>query len=401
MSHFTFESAFISVPYSKLKLNCRAFALVTLGLYVTLSLVKMRVYALDGRFWAEEATRFYVSLHHASFTEAVTFLFNGHIELPTNLIVWVAAQAPLVHAPRVTTWLSFALQCLPVCLVVLLRQQFQLSTSAMLCWLVVLVGLPQAPEVWANSINLHFHFALAAAIVAAASTPTGKAAWGMRAVLLGAGLSGIPSNFLAPIFLWRASQERSTERWVQAGIVCMTTTLQLALLASSGFQSGDRSLPSNPLLYSLAILGQHLIGPLLGLRLGEEVAARLHGALQGDPMGTLIAISLGLIATHALHSAWKTNNKSLLTLLASGFLLSIMSIMTSLGNAQNLISTQNGGRYFYASNALFALAFLMARDYKTSSLRVQCVWVLLMIATVTHIPRYLPGQHGRQLTNGL
>jgi len=67
-----------------------AFPLCAVALYVALSLVKMRHYYKDGRFWAEEGRLFVRGIYGLAFPEALLWLFHGHLELVTNLIVYLS-----------------------------------------------------------------------------------------------------------------------------------------------------------------------------------------------------------------------------------------------------------------------------------------------------------------------
>ena len=64
-----------------------AFLAAALALYAALAVIKMRGYALEGRFWAEEGTVFYADFHGRSLLERLLYLLFGHLPFPTNLVL--------------------------------------------------------------------------------------------------------------------------------------------------------------------------------------------------------------------------------------------------------------------------------------------------------------------------
>src|SRR5258706_8595137 len=179
----------------------RMLFFIALAFYATLSLVKMRAFLLEGRFWAEEGAIFFVQISGLPLLERFFFLYYGHLELATNAVIAISTLVPLRLAPLVTTHLSFVLQSIPVALLIAYRGRLGVPAWGILPLLLIVVGLPQAGEVWATSVNLHFHFSLLAAIIAAIEIGPGYPRILFRGLLALSGLSGIPANFLAPVFL--------------------------------------------------------------------------------------------------------------------------------------------------------------------------------------------------------
>ncbi len=336
--------------------------LVTLALwaaFVALSLYKMRAYALDGRFWAEEGRDFYAAVAGGGW-RGVFFVYNGHLELATNAIMTLATRVDLRHAPLVTTWLSWAVQALPVGLLIHARGQLGLSMPRALLFVFAAAALPQSAEVWANSINLHFHLALLVGLIALLPAPGGRAAWGARGLLLLSGLGGIPPNALLPVLAWRAWREQSRERRVQALILGATAALQLVLLAASGFDLEGRDTATPPLLLWMALLAQHVVSPLLGMRLSGPVIGSFDVFHGGGAAAWALALALsGGCALFAARIV-RRGPAAARTALGAALLLAVFCVLTSLGNRTVLVSTDVGGRYFYAPNLLLLLTVLLA-----------------------------------------
>lgn len=357
--------------------------------YLALSAVKMRAYLAKGRFWAEEGADFYSAMAGGSALDNIFFLFNGHLELATNLVVYASTFVDLKYAPLVTTYLSLAIQCLPVLILIKYRHTLGLARVPVLLLLVVAVGLPQAAEVWANSINLHFHFSLLVALIAAISIPNGPPRWVSRVLLGLAGLSGIPANFLAPVFGLLALSTREKERWIQFGILAVTALLQIALLAGSNLETGDREFFSTPLAFWLAPVAQSVISPLFGIGVADQLAEVLRQVPAGHPGSILLAVFFSIPLISLAMAAVKEKRGPIGTLVLSAFILLFMSVFTALGDKMLMISTLGGGRYFYVPNVLLCIAVLAS--IKRYSVFTAVAVFCLVATSLTHVKHYVGG----------
>lgn len=370
--------------------QARALPCAAAVFFLALSLVKMRAFLFEGRFWAEEGRFFFPALAERSFPEALGHLYCSHLPLAANLVVALAAAAPFRHAPLVLTWLAFAAQCLPVALLIAWHRSLGLSAGGLLATLLVLVGLPQAPEVWANATNLHFHFAFLAGLIAAIPPDAKPPKALFRALLALCGLSGIPANFLAPVFLLLALRTRDKERWIQFAILGGTAALQLALLLGTGVQAGPRQLPADPLLYWLALLCQLFVAPLLGLRLGGFVTAFLKDGLALAPLPLLAAALGSLPPVLGIRHVLRAGTQAQRTLLLSALLLAMLGILSCYGDPALLVSAGGGSRYFYASAALLAVV-LFSLPAPGRSRAVSLLLGLLLISSALGVWKHLPG----------
>ena len=367
-----------------------AFAAAALALYVAFAVIKMRGYALDGRFWAEEGSIFYADFHGRSLLERLLYLVYGHLMLAANLVVAASMLVPLKLAPLVTTWLSLAVQSIPVVLIAAWHDRLGLTRAAAVAVIIVLVGLPQAPEVWANAVNLHFHFSLVAAIVAVARTGAGDARWTGRILLALSGLSGVPANFLVPVFLAIAAVTRERERWIQFGILATTAAIQVLLLLSHPGTTGERVISFDPRLYWLPILAQQVLSPLLGMKLGEGLATILRRVLQNDADALFFALVCSIPIACLFAWAWRARSLTLWTLLAASMTLVLLSIFGSIGEKVSFISTAGGGRYFYVPNVLLAM-FLFSAFGTSRHLLARAFLALLVVGSLVHVPSSAKG----------
>ncbi len=376
----------------------RYFALKCLALFVLLSLVKSRALFPQGRFWAEEGAIFYTNICAAPGLSGLGFLFNNHLEFWSNLGVVLAARVPLESAPAVTTFYALALQALPLGLIVAKRQALGLNRMAVIAMIVVAVGMPQSREVWANTINLHFHFALLAALILALPAPGGKGALWSGLLLVACGLSGIPANFLVPLFLLVALLERSPARTLQAALLTSTALLQVWFLLSSGYD-GDRNILPPLDVIALSSL-THSFFTLIWSPLSGWVSSELLVPLVQSGTWAQTAVGLGFVVVALILVAgvfgpldrfrpgqaagWRN-----IKLAAAAALLLAASVTLAIGDRESLVSSQYGGRYFFASNMLIAL-LLLAQEIPARPLRSLAILSLTLFSLIG-VLRFYPG----------
>lgn len=370
------------------------FVLMALSFYFILSLVKMRAYLFSGRFWAEEGTFFYYSINQDGFLKGLFYLFHGHVEFPTNLVVATSTIFPLQLAPFVTTYFSYFFQIIPILLVVIYRSELGLSRKMLFVVLLVAVGLPQSGEVWANSINLHFHFALLVVIIAALPPPSnGVRIHFFRFLIMLSGLSGIPANFLTPLFLLLAFFSGARERWIQSAILIFTSVFQLSILIYTGFDANSRDLGGPFLLYLFSFVSQSFLSPIFPFA-AKGISLFLRDVLF-DGKGAVIFAALVISAIFLMPFLIRIFRSAIdrdvqrITLAFGAIILVIMSITAALGDKYDLVSFSGGGRYYYAPNVILVIFFLSS-GYRFNIVGKLLV-VFLVISSAAMVPKYLKG----------
>lgn len=337
----------------------REVLFIGLGLvvYTILSFVKMHNYSATGRFWAEEGTAFVRHIYGKGFFESLMFLHQGRLELWTNLTVYLSSLVDFQHAPLVTTYLSFLIQTLPILFLLGYRRKIALSGPLAILWIVLLAGLTQSNEVWANSINLHFHFALLAALIAIFPVQTGWHRHISRVFLVAAGLSGIPPNFLVPVFAVVALIERSKERWIQLALICTTMLLQAYLLLFvSGFTTASRPVNFDLWVFLLAFFNQTFFSILAGVDISNHLSQILYHLTYELEFEGIIFLGLFLFPLiYLIKLMVKHGNWIEYKLVFIGIFLAFLNFGFALGYDRTPFMIGGGPRYWYVSNAIFLL----------------------------------------------
>ena len=355
------------------------FVLGSIMLYFLLSMIKMNYYLFEGRFWAEEGYFFVRGIYPLGFFDALFWVYHGHLEVATNLVVYLSSLVVFECAPLVTTYLSLALQSLPVILVVMYRMQLGLSKWQILAWIVIIVGMPQGNEVWANSINLHFHFALLVAIIAAVKPNIRSERYAFRALLLVSGLSGIPANTLSPVFLFLAIKEKDRERKVQFLILAITSLIQIAFLLFSSSRLGVRTYDFDPVILVLATINQSFNLPLYGSGVGRHLGTIFSElTLKGKVAGIIFAAMYFIPIAYFFKGLRHHGKQREWVLLSCAVILIVMGFGLALGR-DRVSMIYDGGRYWYASNVLIYLLILVVIKEQCS--RIISIFLVLLLAS--------------------
>jgi hypothetical protein len=371
------------VPHAQ----ARADLAVSVGLgalYLFLSFLKMKSYWLDGRVWGEEGAVFFADMARARSLANLVYLYHGHLSLANNLVIAAATLVNFKHVPLVLVYGAWLMQSIPILVLIRWRDQLGVTPLHVAVFLVALVGLPQAPEVWATATNLHFHFSLLAALIAALPLFDGYPTITFRALLLVSGLTSLPADLLLPVFLVAAVHGRSRERYIQSGILAATSLVQLFLLTVHHFETGPRSLALDPMDTWLAIVAQQLIAPLFGVSVGTRLTALLGEASNLD-IGALLFAAICTVPL--LLAGWRIlacADRRAITLAGAGLVLAVLSVATSIDEKKyTLISTWIGGRYFFVPNACLMLALLLSSSALTRLGRA----VLCVVLVAAALPR--------------
>ena len=348
------------------EIKFRIFAFI---FYLVLACFSLRSFIFTGRFWGEEGD-FYISLYGKNILDVCSHTFNGHLELMTNFVVYLSTLVNLFSAPLVTTLLSFALQSLPILLLILNREVLGLSRNSIILFIVLLLGSPGAAEVAANSVNLHFHFALLTIIILL--LPVTKV---NNFLLLLSGLSGIPANAITPFFLYVARLERNRERMFQFLILVATTVLQIYLLVTHRADIQDREFLFGPFLVIKIFLNQEVILPFTPHHFADSTWLR-------TPFVWGVA---ALFFVWFVYAAFKDRRTRILIII-NLFLGYFFSITEHNGSLERLNSL-SGCRYFYPVYATLVLILLYWLE-RYRSILVKLILTILTIVALSRIYHY-------------
>jgi hypothetical protein len=237
-----------------------SFALATIALFSRRPslLTHAQFYAEDGMFWFSQA-------YNLGWLHSLLLPQAGYFNTMPRLAAGLALLVPLERAPLVMAIVGLLVQALPVPIVLSPRMRNWAALPTRLLLAAVYVAMPNTREILIVATNTQWHLALAALLLALASSPR---TWLGRlfdvAVVLAAAFSGPFCILLAPIaliFWWLRRQ-----RWslVISILVSLVACIQIGLLLHNTVRVHT-------------VLGVRL-DPLLRMVGGNIVAGALFGS---------------------------------------------------------------------------------------------------------------------------
>ncbi len=196
---------------------------VVLGLSMCVIVWRAPGLFTEPRLWAEEGTRYFRSAYaYAESPQWYRSLFQvqrGYFALWPNLAATAAANlVPLEEAPRVTTALALLIQLAAVAILLWSESELWSHRGIKTLGVLAMIFAPLSGEIWLNTINSQFVLALIGFLILHANArQSQRLRWLFQALLGIAGLTGIVSILLTPLFVFKALKEKSRERAIQAG----------------------------------------------------------------------------------------------------------------------------------------------------------------------------------------
>lgn len=342
-----------------------------------------RHYFVYPRFWAEEGVIFFSFARSHGVVQTLLQPHLGYYSLFPNVASIIASKlVSLENAPLATTLMALAGQCLPLALIIFGRSRYWLSIIQKTAVLAVIFVAPLSYEVWLNSINTQFFLCLFTALLLlephseAGGTGRGVA---LRSSLLVAGLTGILSCLLAPLYWVRACVEKKKEPIVQALILtaCMLVQLVVVVKSSSGdidskiIMAMGITLPPRIIHWSPPSLGsillvKNILLNFFGPSLTSSIAKIVHslyvsGGIAHQAFGYG---SLFLVAVFLFCLARRCSGPARYIVPGAFVLLVIPSIAFALVESMGvLISPYAAQRYFFVPNVLVLLMLYCAIDW--------------------------------------
>lgn len=330
-----------------------------LGLYVALTLWRAPGIIWPGRFWAEEGSVYFREAYLHAPLQVLLTPNLGYYSLLNKVASIAAVHAvPMEYAPLVTLLFALAMQALPAALLLFSRIA-ALPTLAHRTAALALVLLVQPnQEIWLNTINSQYFLCISTGLILI-SAPTNRATHFLRlGILLLAGLTGIVSALLWPLFLWDYGRTRRARRLHEVAALGLAAGLQaVVVLAGTG-----RAVQPVWSLLSLALAGKQWVLPLFGYAAFDGFIEFLRKWPRATdfPWSLALCLPYGLVAL----AVWRQRNGTAGRLLAAAGGVAVVSLAFSLPAQQlesfgySCITATADGRYYYAPNALLALALL-------------------------------------------
>ena len=347
--------------------NWRRFAFFTAA---SLILLRKPSLVTDPRFWAEEGSVYFAYAFGHSVFETLSFTYAGYWSLPVNLAACLSANlVPLEHAPFITTGLAFALQMPPLWIIIYGSCTLFENRSVKIAAALAVVFTLSSGEIWLNTVNSQFYLTLALVLILFEKDAARQSVKGFyRFLICAAGTSGPVATFLTPLFIYKAWSDRKRESIVQAAIISVCLTLQLAIVMYLGYGAGagiaSRFSGIDMYLFPLTLFIKNLVFPILGPSAADFLGGWLKTVYKTGSF-TLPAVSFLFLAVELFFFhcfSMKLDGLKRALLLGGFFLIFILTVSSSLGdNGDKTIffgGWRAGERYFYVPSVIIMLMLL-------------------------------------------
>jgi hypothetical protein len=312
-----------------------------------------------GRFWAEEATVHLAYAWNHSFLDTLVAPHSGYWNLVANVAALVAARVPLESAPRFTVALALLVQIIPAAAILFMSIPGLSTPLRKGAALLLLLVVPGNPEVYLNSINSQSLLCAAAGIVLI-SEPSGRADRLGKWMVLGlAGLSGVATTFLAPLFWVQWWWERRRDRLTQAVILSACALLQFVFI-SQAITQDQRQLRCNATAMVGTAYAKFLAVPLAPARPAQRHLAQLRQTVEqtGALPGWVWVVTAAGFAAFLL-VCWRSGSHAARLLAAAALWVGLLSF-SGTHDQQLLAHITHAIRDYYAPQFFFLLALLAA-----------------------------------------
>ncbi len=310
----------------------------------------------EPRFWAEEGA-FWFS--YAFLQDWKTALFEslcGYYNFYPIFSTLIASRTvPLEYAPLITTLMALGIQIVLLLIIAFDDSTLWNTLLKKMAITAVILFAPKSGEIWLNTNGSQYYLSLIAALILIVDGNVSSKIrkHGYRILLMLAGLTGLLSCVLTPLFFAKVWKTRKKEDLVHFLILILCSAVQtLAVFAAppNSDRAGYPGIPSMGLIVVARGFFESIHVPLTA-RFSHFVKHQLYGseafALVGVLALLLMAGILWLFKKRIVHP-------SALYLVGTFLLLSFFPAFFAIGGKENiaLLDPNVGNRYFYAPSVL-------------------------------------------------
>lgn len=215
---------------SRNQLSDWLFSFLLMSLVVGLTVWRMPDLLIHPRFWAEEGTVQFAKAYHDGPWLALTYNI-GYFSIIPNIATSLASQVKIEYAPFVTLAISFLIQ-LVTCSVVIIGNSSYWNTRNKKILITSGIVLISPAEVWLNTICAQYWLCLCTILILCedAKNNTKQANVYFSILLIIAGINGILSCVLTPVYLLKYIRSKTRDNFIHASILVSTSLLQAVLL---------------------------------------------------------------------------------------------------------------------------------------------------------------------------
>jgi hypothetical protein len=326
------------------------------------------------QFFAEDGHVWFADAYNLGWWHALFHTWSGYYQTLPRLAAALALLAPFALAPLLLNLMAFAIQALPVNILLSSRSSAWGTLEFRGAMVGIYLVLPNSAELSSGITESMWHLALCAFLLIVAAKPKGIAGWLFDIfILVLCGLTGPFCVFLLPIALYLAWKNHDRRRWSIAGDLAFFCLIQ-AWAIFKGSTSGDpfdhrqiglHLVSATPALFTRILASQIYLGTLIG------------GNGLGASAGSNYLIFFACVAiggTALVIFCFVKASLQMKLFLAFSVLTFAASLFSSTGNAPpggwSLLAAAGGIRYWFFPTLVFAWTILWCFQYRNLALKV-------------------------------
>ena len=335
---------------------------------------------LQSRFWGEEGLFFYQNAWFLPWYQALFTPIGGYLCFVANVGGVLARYLmPIEYAPYVTITIGLFFQLCPILLLATSGESWVRSQTILFLAAILIITVPTSGELWLQTLHSQFHLALCGALILSFSPSNSPKVEAFRLFLLiSAGLTGLVTATLLPLFLARALIDRSGARFLEAAALGSGLAIQLIAFYTP---VPGRLYGMDPTILISTIFVRHIALPIFGTLETRDIAKGIQSVVISGGL-PILPIALTIFAAAALIIALvRRGHADLVWLSVAGFTIMIFCYNAAFIHKlppTHFISPDFGPRYTYVPLAVFALVILglgaTGRDYLSWVCLAVSVW---------------------------
>jgi hypothetical protein len=353
-------------------------------------------YLLSPRFWAEEGQIYFSYAYRNPWYLSLFSPHLGYFSLLNNIAVTLGAHAfPLWISSSITTFIAFCIQIIPS-MIVIYGQSFLWDTrTKKVIVVLLLLFAPITQELWLNTISSQFHLSLITLLLVIEHHDklSVTRAWLYRCLIVIAGLTGVLSCILTPIFILKSFLYRNRESTIQACLLAACTIIQASMLGYSVYYSDIKYARLGKVdirTIFATIETKTFLLPLLGEGYTDYLADLLRSSWSEGYYLILSYVAIISLITLIAYIFWGMEKNLRYLFLTSYLLLTVVPIFISVGTDKTaLIGGFFSYRYFYVPTIILQLTLVYnIFYYRKIQVRPIICTVILSCMLATSIINY-------------
>jgi hypothetical protein len=337
------------------------------------------------QYWGEDGHVWIADAYNLGWGHALFHTWSGYFQTLPRLAAALALLAPLALTPLLLNIMAFAIQALPVNILLSSRSSAWGTLQFRAVMAGIYLALPNSAEVSSGITESLWHLAFCAFLLLVAAKPKRIAGWLFDIVtLVLCGLTGPFCVFLLPIAFYLARKENDRRRWSITGDLFVFSLIQawaLFIVGSSRDpldhrQTGLSVLGPSPALFTRILASQIYLGTLIG-------GNGLGGSADTNHLIFFACVAIGGTAM-VVYCFFKAPLPMKLFLVFSALPFAT-SLISSTGHAPpgigvwSLLAAAGGIRYWFFPTLAFAWTILWCFQSRNFALKaISALLVFLM-----------------------